>query len=229
MVRLLYVLSLILLAAAAAVLALCVQQWSQSDDLASQFLRLMGAVQTYAQNADKATDDQQEATSPLVSAAQAFGLYLNPPPAPVKEKVVVQEAPKPAAPAVQPVAASPRFKVRGTSYCVDEPQRSMVLIWEPGATDSGRWIREGTQVGHCTIHEIRPGSVVYRGGDQLREMAVELETVDTTAVADSALPVRSDPRTAVSNTRVTRPIESPKQRAGNRGPTVGSARTAALD
>lgn len=32
---------------------------------------------------------------------------------------------------------------------------------------------EGAQLGHFVIHEIRRGAIVYRDGENLREMAVE--------------------------------------------------------
>jgi hypothetical protein len=50
----------------------------------------------------------------------------------------------------------------------------MALIAELGSgAGSERWVKEGAQVGHFVIHEIRRGAVVYRDGDNLREMAVE--------------------------------------------------------
>jgi hypothetical protein len=50
----------------------------------------------------------------------------------------------------------------------------MALISEVGSLEgNGRWVKEGTQVGHFVIHEIRKGMIVYRDGEQLREMAVE--------------------------------------------------------
>ncbi len=50
----------------------------------------------------------------------------------------------------------------------------MALIVETAAMPGGeRWVKEGTQIGHFVIHEIRKGMIVYRDGEQLREMAVE--------------------------------------------------------
>jgi hypothetical protein len=50
----------------------------------------------------------------------------------------------------------------------------MALISELGSREgSERWVKEGSRVGHFTIHEIRLDSITYRDGDQLREMAVE--------------------------------------------------------
>ena len=50
----------------------------------------------------------------------------------------------------------------------------MALISELSSPEgTERWVKEGTQVGHFVIHEIRRGMIVYRDGEQLREMVVE--------------------------------------------------------
>lgn len=50
----------------------------------------------------------------------------------------------------------------------------MALISETGSAEGNeRWVKEGTQLGHFVIQEIRRGAIVYRDGDNLREMAVE--------------------------------------------------------
>ncbi len=50
----------------------------------------------------------------------------------------------------------------------------MALIAEAGSAEgSERWVKEGSQLGHFVIEEIRRGSIIYRDGDQVREMAVE--------------------------------------------------------
>jgi len=67
-----------------------------------------------------------------------------------------------------------RFKLCATSYYPNEPKRSMALISELGSPEGEqRWVKEGAQLEHFTIYEIRRGMIVYRDGDQLREMAVE--------------------------------------------------------
>jgi hypothetical protein len=67
-----------------------------------------------------------------------------------------------------------KFRLCATSYYPNQPGRSMALIGELDAAEGNeRWVKEGTQVGHFIIHEIRRGVIVYRDGDNLREMAVE--------------------------------------------------------
>jgi len=50
----------------------------------------------------------------------------------------------------------------------------MALICDIGAAEGGeRWVKEGAQVGHFVIHEIRRGVIVYRDAERSREMGVE--------------------------------------------------------
>ena len=136
----------------------------------------------------------KERLSPLLAAAGAFAVHLNPPrPAPA----VAPEAskPAPAAPVVRPPAATAKFTLRGTSCAADRPERSMALIWVPGASDHGRWVRQGAQVGHFLIQEVRPGSVIYVDGEQVREMAIERQAM-TACFMSPDEQVRQDPGAA---------------------------------
>ena len=118
----------------------------------------------------------EEEVSPLIAAAQEFALYLAPPKG-------VESSPTPALasrsvptmPPIRPAAPSAKFTLRGTSVYPNQPGRSMALISEVGSLDGNeRWVKEGTQVGHLVIHEIRQGAIIYRDGDQLREMTVDV-------------------------------------------------------
>jgi hypothetical protein len=164
-----------------------------------------------------------------MAAAHGFASYLIPPPPPVQDKPTVQETPKPAAPVIRPPAAAPQFRVRGT-ICAGPLEQSIALIWEPGASNAGRWMKEGAQIGHFTIHEIRPGSIVYLDGDKLCEMAIEREPPSTTAVAsDNSLPAMSLPQKAVGDARPTHTSGRTKRPTGSSGFTVGSPRTRTVD
>jgi hypothetical protein len=111
--------------------------------------------------------------------ARALALLLNPPL--VAEKTAEQVPMAAARPKsfeplspVRLTGGTAHFKLRGTSYYPDQPGRSMALIAEPGVVEGQeRWVKEGTVLGHFVIHEIRRGMIVYRDGEQLREMAVE--------------------------------------------------------
>lgn len=125
---------------------------------------------------------------PLVAQAQALSLYLNPPPSaeritPAGSRLATDVKPQPLP--IRPLALSASFRVRGTSCCPNQSSRSMALISEAGAAEgTERWVKEGAEIGHFVIHEIRRDGIVYRDGDQLREMAVESFAGPTSIVQD---------------------------------------------
>jgi len=229
MIRLLYVLSGLAILLAGGIFALCARQWSQSDSARDASLQRPSAVELFLERTRKTPLEENERVPPLMAEANTFAVHLNPP-ASAKPQPAVQETPKPApvAPVVRPPTASPKFKVCGTSCCDDQPERSMALILEPGDREAARWVKRGTQVGHCIIQEIRPGSVMYLDGEQVREMALERETAATAVAAgdtssvDAGLPVAAKAEAARVSASTKRPTRG-------RSLTVGSARTAALD
>jgi hypothetical protein len=228
MIRLLHVLSGVSILLAGSVCARCVRQWSQGDPAWDALLARPGATEIFLQRAREIPPDEKMRVSPLLAEASAFAAYLNPP-VPVQERPVVQEAPKPAppTPAVRPPAVSPKFKVCGTSCCDDRPERSMALILEPGNTESVRWVKPGTQVGHSVIQEIRPGSVVYSDGEQVQEMAIERDVAAMTVTAQGSSPAGNRPPVVTATTAQS--AASTKRPTRSRSMTVGTARTAALD
>ncbi len=58
----------------------------------------------------------------------------------------------------------------------------MALVAEVGGSE--RWVKEGAQVGHFVIGEIRRGSISYRDGDQVRQMSVEPASSPPSLVRD---------------------------------------------
>ena len=48
-----------------------------------------------------------------------------------------------------------------------------LLCASSDSEDEARWVKEGAQMGHFVVHEIRKGLVVLRNGEQRRELAVE--------------------------------------------------------
>jgi len=174
MIRLLQILGICAMLAACGVFGLLLNERSQQDARLEEFLNGPGAVERFrAQGGGSGEGSAEE--PPLVVQAKALALLLNPPKNPEWPSAVgVAAKSSPGAPAVRPAAPSVRFKLCGTSYYPNEPQRSMALISDVGAAEGGeRWVKEGARVGHFVIHEIRRGVIVYRDGEQLREMAVE--------------------------------------------------------
>jgi len=61
----------------------------------------------------------------------------------------------------------------------------MVLIAEVGGkAGSERWVRQGHELGHFVVHEIRPSAVVFRQGQDLREVALERRKPPKSLVRD---------------------------------------------
>lgn len=125
--------------------------------------------------------------SPLVAQAEIFSRLLNPSEVPESRPPVPTEVPKFSLPSppVRPSVASTNFRLCGTSCCPNQPGKSMALIAEVGAVEGGeRWVKEGAEIGHFVIHEIRQDGIVYRDGGQLREMVVESIAAPTSIVQD---------------------------------------------
>jgi len=142
----------------------------RSDKQIEQFLSSAGAVEKFnAAKNDRAKDDEGR-LSPLVKQAEAFALYLNPPPKSPEEKP--EETPAPTGPVVhRPVIVSSKFTLIGTSYYALHPELSLALIDEPGK--GLHWVRQGSKVGYLVIEEIKDSSVVVRDDKRTFELVAE--------------------------------------------------------
>ncbi|MFA5238456.1 MAG: hypothetical protein WC476_01935 [Phycisphaerae bacterium] len=138
----------------------------RGDKQIEQFLNAAGAIEEFKQAwGDKIADKRHE-ISPLVKQAEAFALYLNPPPsAPRAESPVSNGMPRPKA------AVTPKFKLVGTSLNVLHPELSLALIDEPGK--GYHWIRQAGKVGHLVMEEVKDGLVVVRDGQSTFELTAE--------------------------------------------------------
>jgi len=174
MVRWSYILGICAMLAAGGVFGLWWCTRGKVDREIQEFLNRPGAVQRFDAQGGELGDRPAE-VSPLIAQAEAHARLVDPPKSPNRPSAPVPTASiSPAAPVVRPPALSVRFKLCATSYYPNEPERSMALISEAGSPKGNeQWVKEGTQLGHFVIHEIRKGMIVYRDGDQLREMAVE--------------------------------------------------------
>jgi hypothetical protein len=174
MVRVLQILSICTLLSAGGVFALSVSLWRQDDPQLDEIRSRPSAIEVFKESGSRASDCSGE-RPPLIVQAEAFALLLNPPKSAEKPPAaLLTVSSKPAMPPIRPMAPSVNFKLRATSCYPHQPGKSMALVSELGSTEgSERWVREGSQLGHFVIGEIRRGSITYRDGDQLREMTVE--------------------------------------------------------
>jgi len=142
----------------------------RSDKAIEEFLSSSGAVEKFnAAKNDRAKDDEGRG-SPLVKQAEAFALYLNPPPKPPEEKSAEKSAPE--GPVVhRPVTVSSKFTLIGTSFYALHPEMSLALIDEPAK--GLHWVRQGSKVGYQVIEEIKDRSVVVRDDKRTFELVAE--------------------------------------------------------
>jgi hypothetical protein len=177
MLRIAYTLGTLILASAAGIFAFSFLCWSRPDLRMRDIQDRPGAAWGFREAAARSEVHAGETkASPLVVQAEILAQYLNPPKDTELGSVAVPTPAVGSSPVatVRPAAPSARFRLHGTSYYANEPGRSMALVSEVGAAeDDGRWVKEGTRLGHFVIHEIRGSGIVYRDGEQLREMFVE--------------------------------------------------------
>lgn len=163
-VRVLTVLCFLL---AGGVLVLCAARKPWKDP--GEAVARPSALALSAQHKDERQDTDRDQVPPLIQAAESFAAYLNPPPAlPPTQVSPVAENPTPVD--VQPIPASAPFELQGISYHPARPEESLALVWL--VADGQRWVRQGTQLGHCIIERISPCSVVYSNAGQRQEMAL---------------------------------------------------------
>ena len=139
----------------------------RGDKQIEQFLNSAGVIEEFRESKGDKVEDRQHEISPLVKQAEAFALYLNPPPKPepVPTAPVAKNEPRPAG----PVAA--KFKLIGTSRHVLQPELSLALIDEPGK--GLYWVRQFSKVGHLIIEQVKDGLVVVRDGKSTFELVAE--------------------------------------------------------
>ena len=65
----------------------------------------------------------------------------------------------------------------------------MALVSEPGS--GTRWVKQGERLGHFVLEKVERGTIVYRQGDRLREMAVDTKIPVDTVLARQTKPAAS--------------------------------------
>jgi len=137
----------------------------RGDEQIEQFLHSAGVIEKFNEARGDRVKDSRHEVSPLVKQAEAFALYLNPPPKPKTESLASRSKPRPKGP------VSPKFKLIGTSLYALHPELSLALIDEPGK--GLRWLRQSSKVGHLIIEQVKDGLVVVRDGEKTFELVAE--------------------------------------------------------
>jgi hypothetical protein len=188
MVRVLQIFCVLICLSAGAVLALSVHDLGRVDPEVQRICEQPSVLQRYKELRSQ-RDTLTEKNAPLVVQASAFAVYLNGPVVQEKKEVVATERKNPRniakAPKVR-VVPTAKFKLEGTSYYPNQPERSIALIAEPGSNEENpRWVKEGERLGRFFIQKIKRGVVVYRDeNEQLHEMSIERKTATRSLVRD---------------------------------------------
>ncbi|MBN2591181.1 MAG: hypothetical protein JXA96_15045, partial [Sedimentisphaerales bacterium] len=130
-------------------------------------------VDVFQDSGNIVIESDSERVSPLISQAGEFALIIDPPKPPEVVKKVDLRQPKviPSPPALAP-RPSAKFKLLSTSCNRDRPEDSVALIDEPGKGE--HWAKVGDFIGNFVLEKIEHGTIIYRYGSQVSEMAVEI-------------------------------------------------------
>jgi hypothetical protein len=194
MIRILQAVSVSALISAAILFVLCAANWLQGAPGIEQFEKLTIA-EKFRQADSSSRKSSQKTIAPLVRQAEAFALYLNPPQPPkhrqVRASISNAEQKKPV---LKLPKTTPKFTLLATSYYRARPDESLALVSEPGGKP--RWVEQGTHLGHFVIEKIKSGTIVYREGDRLGQMAVNTKVPIYTELATQTTLASDEPGTA---------------------------------
>jgi hypothetical protein len=187
MIKTLYVMSVLTLSGAGALLVLSATQWRQGDKPGG-IDPGPSATERFLTRREVGGPSGPDTVAPLLREAEALARYLNPPtPTPPLARPTPPRAANPQ-PVYQPPTATPWFSLLATSYNRLHPEQSWALISEPGK--DGRWARQGERLGHFIIESVEDkGRIVYRDGNQSREMSITIRETIPIARLKSSIPV----------------------------------------
>jgi len=139
----------------------------RADEARQEFLNSPGAVELFKAGSEKSPSEDNQQVLPLVKQAKLFALRINPP---APKKPIAQQAGAPAA-KLMPPKVEAKFPLIGTCFYSARPSQSLALIDLPAK--GLRWVRQGEEVGHLVIEEIKDGLIVIRDGKRTYELLAE--------------------------------------------------------
>jgi len=139
----------------------------RSDPEAEQFLNSPGVIELFKKARISQTKAGTSQSSPLVNQARAFAKYLKPdrPKPPVTPQGPGIKTRRPPGPVFA------KFPLLATVVHESNPELSIALINEPGP--GLRWVRQGSEVMHLIIEQVKEGRIVCRDGQKTSEILVE--------------------------------------------------------
>jgi hypothetical protein len=206
MIKTLRITTIIAAFLAVGLLAFPVVYGYRGDEEIEKFLKSPGAIEKFnkAKGAKVRTGNQ---VSPLVKQAMLFALIINPPPrppAPTRPKVT--PVARKVVPIPKPTINTVKFKLIGTSYYASRPELSLAYIDEPGK--GLHWVRQGSNVAHLLIEEVKDGSIVVNDSEKTVTLVAErtpkksLIKGETTSTSTTTLPGASASITSTSSVPV---------------------------
>jgi len=181
-----------------------------TDPRVEAFLETPGIKEQFAKLPGRGP--ARRSSQPLVEKAQAFARLMNPPkpePRPASSKPTPPQDNTP----VLKTETRPLFKVMGVSFYPAKPERSLVLVDEPGK--GMHWVRQGSTVMKLTIEKVEDGKIMVRDSTgKVTEMPAERRSIlmagqPTGAAAPPARPV-IPPRPVTTVTTRTRSTIPPR-------------------
>jgi len=169
MLKILKVVSILIFVCAVGLVGLVIVGAIGGNEKIEELLKAPGAIENFRKTAKK-TEPGEDQISPLVKFAKDFSLRINPPPPPepVRPKTITQprveskrtpEPPRPKAP------VKAKFDLLATCRYEQMPDRSLALLELP--VKGIKWYRQGEEVGHLTIQQVKDGSIVCSDGQEI--------------------------------------------------------------
>ncbi|MHC4842859.1 MAG: hypothetical protein ACYTFM_05600 [Planctomycetota bacterium] len=189
---------------------------SRSDEDVKEILESVSAIEKFKTSQGKTTSRKDNRSSPLVTEAKTFALYLNPPPKPEpKRKPSSKKTAKSTTKKRPKGQVSAKFNLIGTSYHPSNPETSMALVDQPGKGLS--WVRQGEKVGHLLFEQIQDGVVIIRDGKKTSEMSspirAEDQTIEKLTVSGTGVSKKtSSRRTSRRSSPAKKPEMSPEEK-----------------
>ncbi|MHC4264543.1 MAG: hypothetical protein ACYSUK_01260 [Planctomycetota bacterium] len=212
MIKTLHITSIILGILTVSLMVFGVVFGGQDDEEADKILQSPSAIEKFEKGSSKRDPQSSSKTSPLVTEAKSFALYLNPPPKPKPKKRPTTKSKTKTKTRAPKTPVSAKFELVGTAYYPLSPKTSMALIDQPGKGLS--WIRQGEEVNHLIFEKIKDGVVVIRDGSQTREMKTparaEDQKIQQFMSSGSKDLKKADSKTgAISRGKISRPAAEP--------------------
>ncbi len=162
-----------------------------SDEETQRIISEPGAVEQWRTRNGNSKPVDKDATPPLVQQAELLKDFLVPkkPPEPPVDRGPGRTPTR----TTTPVVSSARFDLVGISYEPANPQGSFAYILIKG-DNTYQWVQVGDEIGHYTVKEVKPDSVVCFDGKGDVEIAIQ-PTVETSSLLEeggATTPVRAE-------------------------------------